>query len=318
VVFLKRNRSLVELGVAGLQGRLYFSVDVCVFGLRGLLLYVGDEGVSQQLRGRHALGWLPLEALGDEAERVLGTVGQGSGQGDLGVLWEVDALLGGVLEPVGPVLQSGRADDRADLADLVHFAVALEERFLEVHFCNQAAQREDIDWSRVCREAKQQFWCAIPTRRDVLSERWLTAYFLGDTEVDDLHVPLLRNQDILWFEVAVEETVPVDAAQGLGDLTGDIAHLMFFETAALLLALVDELEQVAVDVLEDQVGVVDDAHQLLKLDDVGVRDLAQGLDFRQLQALLPRPVLLLQLLDRHYFLRLAVLRFLHIAEAALS
>lgn len=77
----------------------------------------------------------------------------------------------------------------------------------------------------------------------------------------------------------MEETVSVDAAQGLGDLTGDVAHLMFFETAALLLALVDEFEQVAVDVLEDQVGVVDDAHQLLELDDVGVCDLAQGLDF---------------------------------------
>ena len=154
MVFLKRNRSLVELGVAGLQGRLYFGVDVRVFRLRGLLLYVDDEGVGQQLRGRHALGWLPLEALGDEAERIFGTVGQGGGQGDLGVLGEVDALLGGVLEPVGPVLQSGRADDRADLADLVHFAVALEERFLEVHFCNQAAQREDIYRSRVSGEAE--------------------------------------------------------------------------------------------------------------------------------------------------------------------
>ena len=105
------RRSFVEL--RRLERRFGFggSVEVGVrlrFG--GLLFYVCDERMRQQLGSRHALRRFPLQTLGDEVEGVLGTVGQGTRQGDFGVLREIDSLLAGVLEPLGPVLHRGRSD----------------------------------------------------------------------------------------------------------------------------------------------------------------------------------------------------------------
>lgn len=83
---------------------------------------------------------------------------------------------------------------------------------------------------------------------------------------------------------------------------------------AFLLEGLRELVDVLVYVLKDEVGVCVVPDELLEFDDVGVHELAQCLDLRQLQALVPGWVLLLQLLYSYYLVGVSILGLLHAAE----
>jgi hypothetical protein len=57
-----------------------------------------------------ALGGVPSQALADEGQGIAGTVGNDSGQWQLGILWNADAPLGCLFEPLRPA-GAGRTED---------------------------------------------------------------------------------------------------------------------------------------------------------------------------------------------------------------
>ncbi len=112
----------------------------------------------------------------------------------------------------------------------------------------------------------------------------------------------------------MEKTLLVDVEHGLRQLPRDEADFLLLQLPPFFLAVGHELIEVFLDILKDEVGLVDHADDFLEFDYVGVVHLAQGLDFRQLQTLLPGAVFLLEPLDRHYLFGLTVLCLLHVAE----
>lgn len=207
-----------------------------------------------------------------------------------------------------------RAQYRHDFAYLIHFRVAKEERFVHVHFSDDAPNGEDVNCCRVDRKFEEKFRCSVPSGGNVLSIGRFASDFAGYAEIDDFDGEVVVNEYIFGFEVAVEEALLVDVEDGFRQLPGDDSYLLLFEFGALLLAISHEFVEILFDVLKYEVGLVDDPDDLLEFDYVGVVHLAQRLDFRQLQALLPGTVLLLQTLDGDDLLGLPVLGLLHITE----
>jgi len=106
----------------------------------------------------------------------------------------------------------------------------------------------------------------------------------------------------------VEEPLLVHVRERLERLEHDVAH---GGLAELLGAVLHHLLDVLVELLEDHVEFVVGSDDLLELHDVGVSDLAQGLDLAQVDALLPAEELLLHLLDCYCFIRTLVDCFLN-------
>ena len=103
----------------------------------------------------------------------------------------------------------------------------------------------------------------------------------GDAEVGDLGVTVAVDEDVLRFDVAVDDARQMRGRQTLGDLPRDAAEL-----AQAQEALADQLlERAPLDVLEDEVVVVVAGAPVDERDHVGMRELRQRPAF----AIEPRP-----------------------------
>jgi hypothetical protein len=220
-----------------------------------------------------------------------------------------------LLDPLRPS-SVRRAKNRNNFADLVHLRSAQKERFVHIHFSDDASNCKDVDCGGVDGKFEEEFGCPVPPGGDVLSVGGFAADFARDAEIDDFDGEVVVDEDVFGFEVAVEEALLVDVEHCFSQLLGYEPDLLLFQLSTFLLAIGHEFVEVLLDVLEDEVGLVDDADDLLEFDYVGVVHLAQGLHFGQLQTLLPRAVFLLEALDRHDLFGLPVLGFLHVAERA--
>ena len=272
-----------------------------------------QKGVIDHLSGCQPFGWVPLQALRNEAEGVARTVGNDSREAQFRVLGNSDSFELSLLRSLRPRGCRG-AEDRGDFADLVELRGPQEERLSEVHLGYDAPDRKGVDRRRVGRELEEHFGRPVPPRRDVLGVRRFAPDFPGDTEVDDLDGEVGRNQQVLGFEVAVEEALSVDVLKGLCQLTGDVPYFALSQPLPRFLAVGHQAVEVPFDVLEDEVGFVDDPDDFLEADDVGVLHLPEGLDLRELEALFPGPVLLLEALDGDDLSRFPVLRHFDVAE----
>jgi hypothetical protein len=90
---------------------------------------------------------------------------------------------------------------------------------------------------------------------------------VAKTKVDDLNVACLANQNVLDLEVAVYDAISVAVVQCTGDLAGELARLLFLQTA-MRDDVVEHLS--SVDELEEHIPVVVGPHHVSHAADVGV------------------------------------------------
>jgi hypothetical protein len=120
----------------------------------------------------------------------------------------------------------------------------------------------------------------------------------GEPEIDNLHAPVARDQDVVGLEVAMDESGGVRGRETIGDLQGEV------EQPARVLRSTDGA---ALDVLEHQVVGPD----VVQLSDAGVtesRDRA-GFPFEALTQPLARH------LDRDHAIEAGVARLPDVAHA---
>lgn len=98
----------------------------------------------------------------------------------------------------------------------------------------------------------------------------------------------------------------------------ELLDFFFGELLALLLHARVHLVQVVVQVLKHHVELLGHQQHLFQLYDVGVIQFPEGLDFSQLDALVPVRIFLLHLLDGHHFAGLDVCRLVDRPEGPVS
>jgi len=194
------------------------------------------------------------------------------------------------LELVGdlPVVRRRRQDlDVADLLEGREVALADEEALAGQQLVQDDAAGEDVG-APIDRQAAHLLGRHVPelALEDAGLGLGALAGRLGDAEVDQLHLALERDEDVLRADVAVDEVelaaglvaLVVRVVEALADLHDDEAGLRHRHRLALGAAAIEDRAQVAaVDVLErDVVAAIDDA-EVEDLGDVRVVQLHRDL-----------------------------------------
>ena len=97
---------------------------------------------------------------------------------------------------------------------------------------------------------------------------------LGDAEVEDLDVPVLRDEDVLGLDVAVDDPLLVRRGKAVSDLDGVVDGLLRRQGSAELFA-----ERFALQKLRDDEGASLVRPDVVDDEDVGVIELGGGAGF---------------------------------------
>ena len=125
-----------------------------------------------------------------------------------------------------PLRLRRRAQDSEDLENLVNLAVSREQWLARRHLREDAPDTPHVDSRAVLAATKQDLGRTVPECDDfvgVSAER--DAEGAGETEVGELEVAFLVDEEVLGFEIAVEDAVGVAVAGTLEELGAEFADL---------------------------------------------------------------------------------------------
>jgi hypothetical protein len=125
-------------------------------------------------------------------------------------------LVFGELRDSGPGALRGCAHDAEDAHQLVFIGCAGEERAAAVHFCHDAAGGPDVDAGVVGAGAEEDVWGAVPQRDDFVGEGVDgDAEGSGETEICELELAFVVDEEVLRLEIAVQDPVGVAEVNAL-------------------------------------------------------------------------------------------------------
>ncbi len=129
-----------------------------------------------------------------------------------------------------------------DLADLVQFVVPWEEGHEGEQLKKDAADAPDVHFVIVVPVGEETLRCSVPPGRDVFCERLFLTDAPATAEISQFY-HLIRNQDILWFDVSMENTVRVHVFHRLDDLKHVVlGPLLTYLLLFLLVAFIEFIE----------------------------------------------------------------------------
>jgi len=163
-----------------------------------------------------------------------------------------------------PCLFGWCAQQPEDSVKLINLRVAREQWTPCNHFSKDWSQRPHVDWACVLLGAEQDLRCTVPQRHHFVrvGTHW-DAKGTGEAKVGELDVAVGVDQQVLWFQISVQDTVcmaKLNALQQLPHVTldkhrvdaGDLrVHVLF---------------QVFVEELKDEVKLVLGVHNFVKPD----------------------------------------------------
>ena len=123
------------------------------------------------------------------------------------------------LGDAGPGALGWCAHYSEDLLKLVFVCGAGEERPAGVHFCHYAPCRPDVDASVVGAGAEEHIGGAVPEGDNFVGEGVNgDAKGAGEAKVGEFELAFVVDQEVLRFEVAMEDTVVVAEGDPLKEL----------------------------------------------------------------------------------------------------
>lgn len=126
----------------------------------------------------------------------------------------------------GPVGLGRSAEDAEDLEDLVDFGVTGEERLARGHLGEDAANGPHVDAGGVLATTEENFRGAVPESDDFVgvgAKRHTES--ASETEISQLEVALLVDEQVLWLQVTVQNAVGVAVAGALQQLQSELLDL---------------------------------------------------------------------------------------------
>jgi len=189
------------------------------------------------------------------------------------------ALVFGELADAGPGALAGRAHDAEDFLELVFVCGAREERAACVHFGHDTAGGPDVDAGVVGAGAEEDVRGAVPEGDDLVGEGVDgDAEGAGEAEVGEFELAFVVDEEVLGFEVAVEDAVFMAEGDALEELVHEGFDGYIVELAARATA-VHEFLEVFVHVFEDEHELVFGVDDVVEGDDVFVLELFHEGDF---------------------------------------
>ena len=109
-----------------------------------------------------------------------------------------------------------------DLPDHRDLAIPRKQSLTFVQLGHDATNAPDVNRSAVLCRAEQQLWCPVPQRDDLkrVGPDW-NVEGTSQAEIGDLDLPAIRQQDVLWLNVSMENAPGVADRNALQDLKND-------------------------------------------------------------------------------------------------
>ena len=123
------------------------------------------------------------------------------------------------LGDAGPGALGWCAHYAEDFLELIFVCGAGEEGPSGVHFCHYAARRPDVDAGVVGAGAEEDVGCAVPEGDNFVGEGIDgNAEGAGKSKVGEFELAFVVDQEVLRFEVAVEDPIVVAEGDALEEL----------------------------------------------------------------------------------------------------
>lgn len=193
-----------------------------------------------------------------------------------------------------------------------HGVIVAEGVDARVHFVDEDAQSPPVDGFSVTL-VEDDFWGDV-LWRSANGEGPAFVQDLGETEVRQLEVAVVADQQVLWLEVSKDDVLAVQVLKA-GGHSGRIEAALVRREGLHRTQIGEELA--AVDELEDQIEIAGVLGQSLEADDEGVVDLGvdEVLVVDVVDLLRLDDLALLEEFESHVFAVLLVLGHLDFAEA---
>ena len=187
-------------------------------------------------------------------------------------------LVFGELRDSGPGALRGRAHDAEDAHQLVFVGSAGEERAAAVHLGHDATSGPDVDAGVVGAGTEEDVWGAVPQRHDFVGEGVdRDAEGSGETEIGELELAFVVDEEILRLEIAVEDSVRVAEVDALEELVHEGFDGDGRQCSSISLG-VHVLLQILIHVFKDQHELVLGMNDIVEADDVLVLQLLHQRD----------------------------------------
>jgi hypothetical protein len=172
------------------------------------------------------------------------------------------------VESVRPIVLRRRPQHLKYLEDLINFTVTGKKWPALNHFGKNAAGRPQVHSERVSLLAEQDLRAAVPERDHLVSVGlYREAERSCQPEVRQLHFGASRiDQQILWLQISVEDSVLVAVDQSMQDLEGKA--LRFVLGQWLVATRSHELFQVKLKVFENEPQLVTRVNNFFQSDSI--------------------------------------------------
>ena len=109
------------------------------------------------------------------------------------------------------------------------------------------------------------------------------------------------TKDIFGLKISMEETISVEVGQSSGCFEENIPNLIFCQCSIILFSSGIDLVEITLEVIEDHIEFLFGKNDFSKLDNVGMFELLEALNFAESIDFFPTFVLTLHLLDGDNF-----------------
>ena len=172
------------------------------------------------------------------------------------------------------------AQDVMDLVHLIEFIVPRKQREERNDLEHDAADAPQVHLVPIVSISEEALRCTIPPRRDVLCVRLLRIDATTTTKVGQFDL-VFHQQDVLWFDVTMENAVTVHVIDSLHQLVHVVLDAFFGQ---IVPAALDRIVHVHLHELEHERQTPSRlvVEHLVELDDLRVgRQTPQSLDLTQ-------------------------------------
>lgn len=122
------------------------------------------------------------------------------------------------------------AEELSDDGKLVDVVLAWEEGLAFEHLGKDASCTPDVDGNVVLLPGEHDFGSTVVSCADVSSH--LRVLDTSETEIANLEIAILVDENVAWFQVTVDDTCRVDVLETTEDLIQEVLDELLFERSA--------------------------------------------------------------------------------------
>mmetsp|Transcript_4134 Transcript_4134/g.6219 ORF Transcript_4134/g.6219 Transcript_4134/m.6219 type:complete len:252 (-) Transcript_4134:107-862(-) len=142
-----------------------------------------------------------------------------------------------------------------DAIELVHGRVTWKHWFTTKEFTKNATNRPNINTFGVLGRTKQNFWCAVPARGNIISQHWICCCVkrrnrTREAKISQLEKTLRVEQQVAWLDITMNHFSRMHVFERFEQLIHDVLFVNIFQDVCP-----NDSVQIGLHILKNQINV---------------------------------------------------------------